>query len=72
MCIRDSTLRYTFGFDSLMNGIQMVPALIGLFTISQVMSNCEDYKHANQSILEKSNATLGKKMLCLLYTSRCV
>ena len=36
------TLRYTFGFDSLMNGIQMVPALIGLFTISQVMSNCED------------------------------
>ena len=46
------TLRYTFGFDSLMNGIQMVPALIGLFTISQVMSNCEDYKHANQSILE--------------------
>ena len=57
------TLRYTFGFDSLMNGIQMVPALIGLFTISQVMSNCEDYKHANQSILEKSNATLGKKML---------
>ena len=47
------TLRYTFGFDSLMNGIQMVPALIGLFTISQVMSNCEDYKHANQSILEE-------------------
>ena len=40
------TLRYTFGFDSLMNGIQMVPALIGLFTISQVMSTCEDYKHS--------------------------
>lgn len=57
------TLRYTFGIDRLMNGIQMVPALIGLFTVAQVMGNCEDYKNANKSILEQSNATLGKKML---------
>lgn len=57
------TLRYTFGVDRLMNGIQMVPALIGLFTISQVMENCEDHKNANQSLLERSNATLGRKML---------
>lgn len=57
------TLRYTFGSDWLMNGIQMVPALIGLFTIAQVMSNCEDYKNANKSILEQSNAVLGKKIL---------
>ncbi|WP_294852829.1 tripartite tricarboxylate transporter permease [uncultured Oscillibacter sp.] len=57
------TLRYTFGSDRLMNGIQMVPALIGLFTIAQVMSNCEDYRNANKSILEQSNVTLGKKML---------
>lgn len=56
-------LRYTFGSDRLMSGIQMVPALIGLFTISQVMENCEDYKNANKSILEQNNAELGKKML---------
>ena len=40
------TLRYTFGSDRLMSGVQMVPALIGLFTIAQVMNNCEDYEHA--------------------------
>ena len=57
------SLRYTFGSDSLQSGIQMVPALIGLFTISQVMGSCEDYKNANKSLLEKNNATLGKKML---------
>lgn len=57
------TLRYTFGADRLMNGIQMVPALIGLFTVAQVMGNCEDYKNANQSLLEQNSATLGKKML---------
>ena len=56
-------LRYTFGADAMMNGIQMVPALIGLFTVSVVMNNCEDYKNANKSLLEKSNATLGTKML---------
>ena len=56
-------LRYTFGADRLMSGIQMVPALIGLFTISQVMENCEDYKNANKSLLEQNNTALGKKML---------
>lgn len=56
-------LRYTFGVDRLMSGIQMVPALIGLFTISQVMLTCEDYKEANKSLLEKNSASLGKKML---------
>lgn len=57
------SLRYTFGSDSLQSGIQMVPALIGLFTISQVMGSCEDYKNANKSLLEQNKATLGKKML---------
>ena len=56
-------IRYTFGFDSLMSGVQMVPALIGLFTISVVMNNCEDYKNANKSLLQQSNATLGTKCL---------
>ena len=55
--------RYTFGSDNLMSGLQMVPALIGLFTISVVLSNCEDYKNANKSFLERHNATLGTKML---------
>ena len=57
------TLRFTFESDNLMNGIQMVPALIGLFTISQVLVNSEDYKNANKSMLEKTNTTLGTKML---------
>lgn len=57
------TLRYTFGFDRLMDGIQVVPALIGLFTVSQVMENCEDYKNANKSLLQQTNAVLGKKLL---------
>lgn len=56
-------LRFTFGSDYLMNGIQMVPALIGLFTIPQVLENCEDYKHANMSLLEQNNSSLGSKML---------
>lgn len=41
----------------------MVPALIGLFTISQVLVNSKDYKNANKSLLEKTSMTLGKKML---------
>jgi len=56
-------LRYTFDSDNLMNGIQMVPALIGLFTISIVMNNCEDYKNANKSLLEQCSTELGTKML---------
>ena len=56
-------LRYTFGVDRLMSGIQMVPALIGLFTVAQVMSNCEDYQNANKSLLEQNSTELGKKML---------
>lgn len=33
--------RYTFGVLQLMNGIQLVPALIGLFSMSQAMLQCE-------------------------------
>lgn len=57
------SLRYTFGSDRLMNGINMVPALIGLFTIGHVLNVCEDYKNANKSLLEQNNADLGKKTL---------
>ncbi|MGI6690966.1 MAG: tripartite tricarboxylate transporter permease [Christensenellales bacterium] len=56
-------LRYTFGIDRLMNGISMVPTLIGLFTIAQVLETCEDYQNANKSLLEKFNVPMGKKML---------
>ena len=57
------TVRYTFGITRLMNGINMVPALIGLFTIGHVLNVCEDYKNANKSILQQNNVDLGKKML---------
>ncbi len=56
-------LRFTFGQDSLMNGIQMVPAMIGLFSVSQVLIQCENYKDMNKSILEINNAQLSGKLL---------
>ena len=38
-------LRFTFGFNGLYSGISTVPALIGLFSISQEMVLCEEYKN---------------------------
>jgi len=56
-------LRFTFGQDYLMNGIQMVPAMIGLFSVSQVLIQCENYKEMNKSILEINNVQLSGKLL---------
>lgn len=38
-------LRFTFGMDGLYAGISTVPALIGLFSISQAMILCEQYEN---------------------------
>lgn len=56
-------LRFTFGIDQLMSGVKIVPAMIGLFSISQVMIQCENYKKANQSILEQNKSELSGKFL---------
>lgn len=56
-------LRFTFGQDRLMSGIQMVPAMIGLFSVSQVLIQCEKYKDMNKSLLEVNKVQLSGKML---------
>ena len=37
-----SVYRYTFGITKLSNGFSMIPVLIGLFAVSQIMSNARD------------------------------
>lgn len=46
-------LRFTYGSDALMSGIPLVPAMIGLFSISQVMKQSEDYKKIINSVKNK-------------------
>ena len=36
-------MRFTYGYDALSLGLSLVPAMIGLFSISQVMVQAEDY-----------------------------
>ncbi|MFR7760777.1 MAG: tripartite tricarboxylate transporter permease [Peptoniphilus grossensis] len=57
------TLRYTFSRDELMNGIQMVPAMIGLFSLSQVFLQYENYKDINKSLVEANDVKLSGKLL---------
>lgn len=56
-------IRFTFGIDRLMSGIQMVPAMIGLFSISQVLVQFESYSDINKSILEQNKSKLSGKFL---------
>lgn len=57
-------LRYTFGMDSLYSGVQMVPAMIGLFSIPRVLMVCEKYREANKSFIKKDSLT-GKGSMFL-------
>ena len=50
--------RYTFGFLYLENGISMVPAMIGMFSISQVLVSVEEIVKGNKSIVNDSVALL--------------
>ena len=38
--------RYTFGIPELLTGIQLVPALIGLYSIPQIVSMATSHEHA--------------------------
>lgn len=40
--------RYTFGFNELGGGINFVPVVIGLFSLSQAMLMCEESRHSIQ------------------------
>lgn len=57
-------LRYTYGFDSLMLGISLLPAMIGLFSLSEVMIQAENYnKIINSATDERANVQLSGKFL---------
>ncbi len=56
--------RFTFGSDFLSSGISLVPALIGMFSISQVLVQAEDYvRIVNPVKVEDNTATLKGKFL---------
>jgi putative tricarboxylic transport membrane protein len=54
--------RYAFGSDALASGIPLVPAMIGLFSISQVMVQAEAYKKIinPQKIADNTENLKGK------------
>ena len=52
--------RFTFGSIALESGIQLVPAMIGLFAISQVMVSIEELYKGKNKILEGSISDLVK------------
>ena len=57
-------LRFTYGSDALMSGISLVPAMIGLFSISQVMKQAENYKKIiNPVKIEGTDVKLRGKFL---------
>ncbi len=47
-----SVPRFTFGIINLESGIQIVPAMIGMFAVSQVMVNVEDMRAGKSKIVE--------------------
>lgn len=56
--------RFTFGSDALSGGISLVPAMIGLFSISQVMVQAEGYKNIiNPQKIKDNLDTLKGKFL---------
>lgn len=55
--------RFTFGFTELENGISLIPAMIGLFSISQVMMQAEKMHNASK---DGASSQAGKLMGKLL------
>ena len=56
------TMRFAYGNDYLMSGINMVPAMIGLFSMAQVFRHCENLNSKNAvTNFDKSN--ISGKML---------
>ena len=61
--IFNGTPRYTFGSINMESGIQLVPAMIGLFSLSQVMVSIEDIVKGNNRILDKDATNLSGEMV---------
>ena len=73
--VMNGTPRYTFGVIALESGVQLVPAMIGLFSISQVMISIEDLVKGKKAIVDDPSALLkgsvlpsGKEMKKILPT----
>ena len=56
--VMNGTPRFTFGIMELESGIKLIPAMIGLFSISQVMVGIEDMVKGKKVILDDPDALL--------------
>lgn len=69
--IQTSAPRYCFGFLELQAGINLVPAMIGLFSISQVMFSIEDVVKGKSTVLDENAKNLsGSPLLPCANSSR--
>lgn len=57
--IQNSAPRYCFGILELQSGIQLVPAMIGLFSLSQVMFSIEDVAKGKATVLDENAKNLS-------------
>ncbi|MEA5012617.1 MAG: tripartite tricarboxylate transporter permease, partial [Angelakisella sp.] len=56
--IQSSAPRYCFGILELQSGVQLVPAMIGLFSLSQVMFSIEDVVKGKATVLDENAKNL--------------
>ncbi len=61
--VMNGSPRFTFGVIALESGIQLVPAMIGLFSISQVMIAVEDLVKGKHIILDDPDSLLKGRAL---------
>ena len=66
--------RYSFGSLNLQGGIQLVPAMIGLFSLPQVLTLAESRvnsknKAQQQKVQDSIKEQIAQVSNCLLYTS---
>ena len=62
-----SVYRYTFGITKLSNGFSMIPVLIGLFAVSQIMSNARDKASMKSLDFSGTNQKSGEKFTLFDY-----
>lgn len=56
--IQSGSPRYCFGILELQSGVQLIPAMIGLFSISQVMFSIEDLAKGKMTVLDENAKNL--------------
>lgn len=63
MDIMNGTTRFTMGIVNLESGVTLVPAMIGMFSISQVLISVEDVMQGKTQIVNSKEAGLDGKMM---------